>query len=95
LRGLLFETHFDLPGHRRNPDRDEAARALARASNTVMLDVVDTGLDLVESGAVTALDDPVLFDLARLARQEDRMIRRQMAEFDRTHSDEVYDALFR
>jgi radical SAM superfamily enzyme YgiQ (UPF0313 family) len=95
LRGLLFETHFDLPGHRRNPDRDEAARALARASNTVMLDVVDTALDLVESGAVTALDDPVLFDLARLARQEDRMIRRQMAEFDRTHSDEVYDALFR
>jgi anaerobic magnesium-protoporphyrin IX monomethyl ester cyclase len=95
LRGLLFDTHFDLPGHRRDPARDEAARAIVRASNTVMLDVLDAALDLIEDNTVTTLEDADLLDLARVARSEDRDIRRQLAEFDRTTSDETYEALFR
>jgi anaerobic magnesium-protoporphyrin IX monomethyl ester cyclase len=95
LRGLLFDTHFDLPGHRRDRARDEAARAIVRASNTIMLDVLDAALDLIEDNAVTTVEDADLLDLARLARSEDRDIRRQLAEFDRTTSDETYEALFR
>lgn len=95
LRGLLFDTHFDLPGRPRDPARHDAARALVRASNTIMLDVLDAAIDLIEDTAVSRLDDPALMDLAVLAHREDQAVRQQLAEFDRLTSDETYEALFR
>lgn len=95
LRGMLFDTHLDMPGRRRDPLRDEAARALARASNTIMLDVLDAALDLIERGEATRLDDPELLALARLARREDGHIRAQMSMLDDAKSEEHFDALFR
>jgi anaerobic magnesium-protoporphyrin IX monomethyl ester cyclase len=95
LRGLLFDTHFDLPGHRRDAARDEAARAIVRASNTTMLDVLDAALELIETGEASGLENPDLLALAGLARREDRLIRVQLAEFDRTVPDDTYEALFR
>ena len=96
LRGLLFDTHLDLPGHERDSDRDEAARALARASNGVMIDVLEAALDLIEDGDATTATDPELLELARLARREDKFVRRQLREmFVRGRRETLYEALFR
>jgi radical SAM superfamily enzyme YgiQ (UPF0313 family) len=95
LRGMLFDTHFDLPSHRRDPARHETAQALTRASNTIMLDVVDGALDLIEHGDATGLDDPNLLALAQLAHREDKHIRELMMLFDSPESEDVYEALFR
>jgi len=91
LRGLLFDTHLDMPGRR----RDEAARALVRASNGVMLDVLESALDLIESGEVTTLHGVDLMELAWLARDEDAAIRRQLCAMERTGTESLYEALFR
>jgi radical SAM superfamily enzyme YgiQ (UPF0313 family) len=95
LRGLLFDTHLEMPGRPRDDERDAAARALVQASNGVMLDVLENALDLIESGLVATLEDPDLLDLARLARSEDASIRRQLVAMERNGSDEFYEALFR
>jgi len=95
LRGLLFDTHLQMPGRPRDDQRDAAARALVQASNGVMLDVLENALDLIESGLVTALEDPDLLDLARLARTEDASIRRHLVAMEGNSVDEFYEALFR
>ncbi|MBL8482597.1 MAG: B12-binding domain-containing radical SAM protein [Rhodocyclaceae bacterium] len=96
LRGLLFDTHLDMPGRPRNPARDAAARALVQASNGVMLDVLENALDLIETGLAVHIDDPDLIDLARLARSEDAAIRAQLAAMDAGEVEEaLYEALFR
>ncbi|NGZ11899.1 MAG: hypothetical protein CV088_21455 [Nitrospira sp. LK70] len=78
LRGLLFDTHLDMPGRRRDLDRDAATRTLVRSSNGVMLDVLESALDLIESEEATSLEYPELVNLARFARTEDQTIRRQL-----------------
>jgi anaerobic magnesium-protoporphyrin IX monomethyl ester cyclase len=95
LRGLLFDTHLDLPGRPRDPDRDAAARAIVQASNGVMLDVLEGALDLIEAGVALSVDHPELLELARFARGEDRRIKRQLVDMERNHSDATYEALFR
>lgn len=79
LRGLLFDTHLALPGQAPDISRHAAARALVQASNGVLLDVLEAALDLIESGAAQTLDDPELLALARLARDEDAYVRRQIS----------------
>lgn len=95
LRGLLFDTHLDMPGRPRDPDRDAAARALVQASNGVMLDVLEAALDAIESGDATSLDHPDLLESARFARAEDLLIRRQIQDMGRAGSNVLYEALFR
>jgi len=95
LRGFLFDTHLDMPGRPRDPDRDAAARALVQASNGIMLDVLEGALDLIESGDVNTLEDPELLELARLARNEDRRIRQQLVDMEQSSSESMYEALFR
>jgi hypothetical protein len=95
LRGLLFDTHLDMPGRPRNPHRDAAARALVQASNGIMLDVLENALDLIEGGNATKLEDPDLLELARLARTEDCSIRRQLVDMELSSSESMYEALFR
>ena len=94
LRGFLFDTHLDMPGRPRHPERDAAARALVRASNTIMIDVVDAALDLIESGEASTVEHLDLLELARLARTEDQRIRQQLYEME-TSSENLYEALFR
>ena len=79
LRGLLFDTHLDLPGQPRDPIRHEASRLLVQASNGALLDVLEAALDLIEAGSAQSLEDPDLIALARLAREEDAHVRRQIA----------------
>lgn len=95
LRGLLFDTHLTLPGRPRDPDRDAAARALVRSSNGVLVDVLDAALDLIEHGSATERDDPELVELARFARREDALVRRQLEEFVVSADEVRYEALFR
>ena len=96
LRGLLFDTHLDLPPERpRDEGRDAAARALVQASNGVMLDVLEQGLDLISAGVARTVDDADLLDLARLARREDAQIRRQLAAMERNGDEALFEALFR
>jgi B12 binding protein/radical SAM family protein len=95
LRGLLFEAHLDMPGHPRDPGLAAAARALARSSNGVMLDVVDAAIDLIDEGAVDHPTDDELLELARLARREDELVRRQIVEIASANRESVYEALFR
>ena len=95
LRGLLFDTHLDMPGRERDPDRHAAARALVQASNGVMLDVLDAAIELIAEGVVTTATDDHLLELARLARREDQLIRRQMDEVVRSGRESLYEALFR
>lgn len=95
LRGLLFDTHLDLPGRPRDDDRDAAARALVQASNGIMLDVLENALDLIEGGIASALDDADLLDLARFARSEDARVRGQLCEMERGDHEAFYEALFR
>jgi len=96
LRGLLFDTHLDLPGRERDLGRHTAARALVRASNGVMIDVLEAALDLIEDGDATTVDDPELLELARLARREDTLIRRELATMMlEGRRESMYEALFR
>jgi anaerobic magnesium-protoporphyrin IX monomethyl ester cyclase len=95
LRGLLFDTHLDLPGRERDPLRHEAARALTRSSNGVMIDVLDDALDLIEDGDVATVTDLELLELARLARREDQLVRQQLGELARNDREPLYEALFR
>jgi len=95
LRGLLFDTHLDLPGRRRDHLRDDAARALVRASNGVMIDVLDAAIDLIEDGDATTIDDPELLELAKLARREDGFIRAELVAMQSTLAEATYEALFR
>lgn len=95
LRGMLFDLHLDLPGRERDPHRDEAARALVRASNGIMLDVLDQALDLIDDGAATTCEDEELLELARLARREDQFVRRQMEDMLLNDQASLYEALFR
>jgi radical SAM superfamily enzyme YgiQ (UPF0313 family) len=96
LRGLLFDTHLDLPGRRRDAGRDAAARALVQASNGVMLDVLESAIDAIDSGAAMTLDDEELLSLARFARAEDQRIRRQLIEMERSNEATFeYETLFR
>lgn len=83
LRGLLFDTHLDMPGRRRDPDRDAAAHSLVQSSNGVMLDVLEGAIDLIESGEAKTLEHQELLHLARFARAEDQTIRRQLAAMER------------
>ena len=96
LRGLLFDTHLDFPGHERDDDRVAAARALAQASNGVMIDVLEAALDLIEDGDATTATDPELLELARLARREDKLVRHQLGTMLVSGRREtLYEALFR
>jgi len=96
LRGLLFDTHLDLPGRERDLGRHEAARALTQASNGVMIDVLEAALDLIEDGDATTVHDPELLELARLARREDTLIRRELATMMlEGRREAMYEALFR
>lgn len=79
LRGLLFDTHLDLPGRPRDPIRHEASRLLVQASNGALLDVLEAALDLIATGSAQSLRDPDLVALAGLAREEDVHVRRQIA----------------
>ncbi|HRI39933.1 MAG TPA: radical SAM protein, partial [Nitrospira sp.] len=94
LRGLLFDTHLDMPGRPRNPDRDAAARMLVQASNGVMLDVLENAIDLIDSGEARALAHRELVNLARFARTEDQSIRRQLMAMERANQS-TYELLFR
>lgn len=95
LRGLLFETHFDLPGRRRDSITHEAAQALVRASNGIMLDVLEQAFELIEDGSAESREDPELLALARLARREDQLVRRQMRDLILSNREPIYEALFR
>lgn len=94
LRGLLFDTHLDMPGRRRDLDRDAAARTLVQSSNGVMLDVLESALDLIESEEATSLEHPELVNLARFARAEDQTIRRQLTAMARA-TESACEMLFR
>lgn len=94
LRGLLFDTHLDMPGRRRDSDRDAAARALVQASNGIMLDVLESAIELIESGEAQTLEHHELVNLARFARTEDQSIRRQLMAMERT-GESAYELLFR
>jgi anaerobic magnesium-protoporphyrin IX monomethyl ester cyclase len=94
LRGVMFEAHLDMPGRPRDVQRADAARALARASNTIMLDVLDAAVELIADGGATTIDDPELIELARLAQREDRLIRRQLLALE-SRDPAMHMALFR
>ena len=94
LRGLLFDTHLDMPGRRRDPDRDEAARALVQSSNGVMLDVLESAVDLIETGEAKTLGHHELVELAKFARAEDVSIRRQLTAMERV-TESACEMLFR
>jgi hypothetical protein len=94
LRGLLFDTHLDMPGRRRDPDRDEAARALVQSSNGVMLDVLESAVDLIETGEAKTLEHHELVELAKFARAEDVSIRRQLTAMERV-TESSCEMLFR
>ena len=90
----MFDTHLDMPGRRRDPDRDEAARALVQSSNGVMLDVLESAIDLIETGEAKRLEHHELVELAKLARAEDQSIRRQLTAMERV-TESVSEMLFR
>ncbi|HMC70395.1 MAG TPA: hypothetical protein VKJ07_14665 [Mycobacteriales bacterium] len=95
LRGLLFDTHLDMPGKPRDERRHQATQALVKASNGVMIDVLEQAIDLIDDGTATSCNDADLVELARLARREDRLIRRQMDEIVLSGRESMYEALFR
>lgn len=80
LRGLLFDSHLNHPDRPRDDEYDAAIRAIAQASNGVMLDVLDNAIDLIATNSVDTVKHPDLLALARLARDEDHLIRRQLAD---------------
>lgn len=78
LRTLLFQAHSFARTRPSQRGLFDAARAIAQASNGVMLDVLDEAIELVENAPGLALEGPELMSLARLARREDALIRRQI-----------------
>jgi len=61
-----------------------------------MIDVLEAAIDLIEDGDATTADDAELLELARLARREDTLIRRELATMMlEGHREAMYEALFR
>ncbi|HTO26322.1 MAG TPA: hypothetical protein VMJ49_10500, partial [Gaiellaceae bacterium] len=61
-----------------------------------MIDVLEAALDLIEDGDATTVHDPELLELARLARREDTLIRRELATMMlEGRREAMYEALFR
>jgi len=94
LRGLIFDAHLDMPGRPRDPFHEDAARALARASNAVMLDVLDAAIEVIADGEASTIDDAALMSLANVAAREDRLIRSQAVSLGRREECK-HAALFR
>jgi anaerobic magnesium-protoporphyrin IX monomethyl ester cyclase len=94
LRGLIFDTHLHMHGHPRDELRDASARALARASNRSLLDILEAAIDLIDTHEVEHREDPALLELARTARAQDNKIRDQMFTMLRQQR-HTSEALFR
>jgi hypothetical protein len=75
LRGLLFRARLDYPDIPYDPGFLTAARTLTAASNELLLDVTEEGLDLIERGHIHDAGDHNLISLARFAREENEQIR--------------------
>ncbi len=75
LRGLLFEARLDYPDRPHDPGFLAAARTLAEASNTLLLDVAEECLDLIERENIPDASHPALINLAQFAREENERLR--------------------
>ena len=95
LRGLLFEAHLSFPDRPHDPDFLAAARALTNASNTLLLDVAEEGLDIVERAHHPTAADPALVRLAKFSREENERIRGTMAALWSARPRTVVEELFR
>lgn len=95
LRGLLFEARLDYPDRPYDPDFRMAARTLAAASNTLLLDVAEEAVDHIESTNAPDASDPALVRLARFAREEDERIRGTLAALWSSRPRAVVAELFR
>ena len=96
LRGLLFEARLDYPERSHDPDfRSGRCRLPPPSSNTLLLDVAEEAVDLIEAMDVPDARDPALVSLARFARQEDERIRGTLNALWRTRPRAVEAELFR
>jgi radical SAM superfamily enzyme YgiQ (UPF0313 family) len=95
LRGLLFEAHLDFPDRPHDPDFLAAARAVTNASNTLLIDVAEEGLDIIERAEVPTPADPALVRLARFSREENERIRSTMAALWSARPRAINEELFR
>jgi radical SAM superfamily enzyme YgiQ (UPF0313 family) len=95
LRELLFEARLDYPDRPRNPDFLAAARTLAAASNSLLIDVAEEALDRIESMDHPDAADPALIRLARLSREENEHMRGMLMAMWSARPRAVAEELFR
>lgn len=95
LRCLLFEARLDYPDSPHDPDFLAAARALASASNTLLLDVAEEALEHLARAEVPTAADPALIRLARFSREENERIRATMTSLWNVRPRAVTEELFR
>ena len=95
LRGLLFEARLDFPDRPHDPDFLAAARALTRASNTLLLDVAEEALDAIDASDLPNAADPGLMRLARFSREENERIRGTLTALWNTRPRAITEELFR
>lgn len=95
LRGLLFEARLDFPDQPHDPGFLEAARKVADASNTLLIDVAEEALDYVSASESAAVSDPTLMNLARYARSEDGRVRSALTALWTTRPRAIESKLFR
>lgn len=95
LRGLLFEARLDYPDRPHDAEFLAAARTLAAASNSLLIDVVEEALDHIESMENPDAGDPTLVRLARLSREENERIRGMLAAMWSARPRAVAEELFR
>jgi hypothetical protein len=95
LRGLLFEARLDYPDRPHDPDFLAAARSLTHASNTLLLDIAEEAIDLIERAEVPNPGDEKLIRLARFSREENERIRATLTAIWSARPRAVVEELFR
>ena len=95
LRGLLFEARLDYPERPHDPDFRQAAQTLTASSNTLLIDVAEEAMDLIEASGARDATSPDLVALASYAREEDARVRRMLNALWQTRRREVTAGPFR
>lgn len=95
MRGLLFEARLDFPDRPCDPSFLAAARALANASNMVLLNVAEEALDILDRRVIHEALDPALIRLARDSREENERIRGALNALWNMRPGAEAEALFR
>jgi anaerobic magnesium-protoporphyrin IX monomethyl ester cyclase len=79
LRAVLFEARLELNGRPHDKEYRSAVQALVHASNELLIDITGQAIDHIEATRDATAGDTYLVQIARLAREEDLRLRKDLS----------------